>query len=752
MALVLVVVLPRTVLAAKVIPPGKEPVLRAMIEPHTLGQVVRDGYVLHDIRIDRDRVELSLLGASDDAAATLTLIPRQDLDPRGSPSFSFVFAGDEGARAAADAIADSIRARDRGDVYVSIEEAPRNTSEPEPAANETGAPESHESGAPQTWSPRERAMYLVKVAALALLFVGAVVLGRVAARVRVRGWEESLAGGTMVAALLATAAYAWTCADATISLRYAANLVAGHGLVFNLGERVQGFTNPLWTLGLSLGAVWDSHLIWATNLGLSCSAGALAWLWSCMRRLDPEPSAARFAAVVALTFGCQPFLAFSTSGLENSAMHMLVAASLAASLAERPNAVLLAAALALLNRLDVAPLIGPLVAIAWWRSGATTRERLAACRRGLIVGAALLLGWFGFATIYYGYPLPNTWYAKGGLHLDMGLRYLADFLAKRPSSGIVLLGGPLAALAWSRTPALRAAAIGVLLQIVYVVSVGGDYMHGRFFTAPLLLAAVCLVGIIPPADRVRRAVTALIVVLSVATIFDLARASIGGEDRGDLFMVERDPEFALWRRGPVETTPSVPAPFELDTVVISSHLVGQVFGSDLRIAWIDGYGLTDPYVARCPSFERDPRPGHAKRLIPRAYLRARGDVRQLPDGLDRLDTNDAGLGPEIAAMRADPRWPSDEHRRRHEELELLTRGPIFDPARLRLIPSYVFGRNALPPFDPAEAFDVPTAAEARPYLGSGSTSAMVTQAPSPSSSSSSPNASRLEPTHGPSSQ
>ena len=39
--------------------------------------------------------------------------------------------------------------------------------------------------------------------------------------------------------------------DAFISLRYAANLLAGHGLVFNPGERVEGFTSPLWTLLLA---------------------------------------------------------------------------------------------------------------------------------------------------------------------------------------------------------------------------------------------------------------------------------------------------------------------------------------------------------------------------------------------------------------------------------------------------------------------------------------------------------------------
>jgi hypothetical protein len=40
----------------------------------------------------------------------------------------------------------------------------------------------------------------------------------------------------------------WMVDDAFISFRYAENLVAGHGLVFNPGERVEGYTNFLWTM------------------------------------------------------------------------------------------------------------------------------------------------------------------------------------------------------------------------------------------------------------------------------------------------------------------------------------------------------------------------------------------------------------------------------------------------------------------------------------------------------------------------
>jgi hypothetical protein len=59
----------------------------------------------------------------------------------------------------------------------------------------------------------------------------------------------------------------WVCDDAFISYRYALNLVEGHGLVFNSGERVEGYTNFLWTLWCAV----------ALLLKLPCEQWTMAW-------------------------------------------------------------------------------------------------------------------------------------------------------------------------------------------------------------------------------------------------------------------------------------------------------------------------------------------------------------------------------------------------------------------------------------------------------------------------------------------
>ena len=60
--------------------------------------------------------------------------------------------------------------------------------------------------------------------------------------------------------------------DAFISFRYGRNLVDGHGLVFNPGEAVEGYTNPSWTVlsaGLiALGLSPELPIIAAGVLGL----------------------------------------------------------------------------------------------------------------------------------------------------------------------------------------------------------------------------------------------------------------------------------------------------------------------------------------------------------------------------------------------------------------------------------------------------------------------------------------------------
>ena len=68
---------------------------------------------------------------------------------------------------------------------------------------------------------------------------------------------------------------AWLCDDAFVSFRTADNLINGHGLTWNAGERVQAFTNPLWLFAISL-CYFLSGEIYFTAILLGTAASVLA--------------------------------------------------------------------------------------------------------------------------------------------------------------------------------------------------------------------------------------------------------------------------------------------------------------------------------------------------------------------------------------------------------------------------------------------------------------------------------------------
>src|SRR5215207_3462307 len=68
--------------------------------------------------------------------------------------------------------------------------------------------------------------------------------------------------------------------DAYISYRYAFNLIGGHGLVFNPGERVEGYTNLLYVL-LMVPLAWlaGPERLYPLSVALNFAFAALALTW-----------------------------------------------------------------------------------------------------------------------------------------------------------------------------------------------------------------------------------------------------------------------------------------------------------------------------------------------------------------------------------------------------------------------------------------------------------------------------------------
>jgi hypothetical protein len=133
----------------------------------------------------------------------------------------------------------------------------------------------------------------------------------------------------------------------------------------------------------------------------------------------------------------------------------------------------------------------PLIALVWWRG-----PRLAGLG-WLALGFLPLLAWEAFALLYYGFPFPNTAYAKlqtgvgrGELVLA-GLRYLASSLSLDPLPLVCLVGAAAVALA-RRHAASLALVAGLASYVAYTVWIGGDFMSGRFLSPVVFGAALVI--------------------------------------------------------------------------------------------------------------------------------------------------------------------------------------------------------------------------------------------------------------------
>ena len=144
---------------------------------------------------------------------------------------------------------------------------------------------------------------------------------------------------------------AWACDDAFITFRAVSQFLAGHGPVFNIGERVQVFTHPLWFMAVAAwaaaGGSFFPGVVWL-SAGVFCAG--LAFLYFAYR----DKPLALSTVLVAMMFS-QSVMDFATGGLETPLTFALFAAALCA-LRKGAGAMALAAlALLPLNRLDLRP-------------------------------------------------------------------------------------------------------------------------------------------------------------------------------------------------------------------------------------------------------------------------------------------------------------------------------------------------------------------------------------------------------------
>jgi len=464
-----------------------------------------------------------------------------------------------------------------------------------------------------------------------------------------------------VAGLIVHSSMFWryTVDDAFISFRYARNLIDGHGLVFNPGERVEGYTNFLWTIihSIVIGAGLEPEICAKyVNLALALGTMILLWLlgqvWGHGRR---------GVSTIALFFwvSAGAVAVAVSAGLETHLFTFLVTLgiyvySLTPCSNRRIAAVMMIFSIASLVRPEgILFLSVTTIHYLFYASNRTRRLWI------VIVPLALLLPFIAWKLFYYGTPVPNTLSAKtgGGWHqLNRGFGYIKGFVNEYGKPALFFF----AFIPYLRRLDDRKRSYSfsiLLLYLVYIVATGGDWIpHYRFLLPvfPLIYLSI-QDGIIAVWDRIlprngrvplwsRIVFTGLLVII----LFDIANQSHYLKLHTDMWAngyehAHRAVGKWLSEHGDSNDT----------AALMDVGLIG--YTTQMRI--LDITGLTDPYIAAAPG-------GFLKKTYPLDYL-----FRKNPEFIILVSASDYPQGGFGTSFEIDRTIFNDE--RFHERYEFV---------------------------------------------------------------------------------
>jgi len=479
----------------------------------------------------------------------------------------------------------------------------------------------------------------------------------------------------------------WIGDDAFITLRVVDNWVHGYGLRWNISERVQVFTHPLWLFLLTLFYLVKPDPFFTFYASSFIVSGIAIFLL--FRGFSPSFQTTLLGTW--LLIGSSAFLDYSSSGLENPLTHLLLLIYLYISLNKSQEPSLrrlfwmsLLAGLAALNRLDTLLFYLPLLVYTCYE----LRRQWVKAGMMLFTGFLPILLWELFSLIYYGFLFPNTYPAKLNTALPAskfilhGFFYIFNSLEFDPVTLTVVLLAMF--VTFSKGDRLKKLALtGGMLYFVYIIWIGGDFMMGRFYSALFLLSIVLLLK------------SDLHKLLNLDDAFSFGLASLvvfvlGINNNYPPIMIQADSRVSVLQNGIANeklfyyfqsgwlnqvghfTPPFFGGPEGLlarqagksplfDTTI---GAFGYYAGPEIYI--IDSAALTDPLLARIPysDFER---PGHYIRTLPQGY------VQSFVDGFNNEIENQA-------------------LRMYYDKLAVITRGDLFTVERLKLIRDFNLGR------------------------------------------------------------
>lgn len=470
---------------------------------------------------------------------------------------------------------------------------------------------------------------------------------------------------------------AWFCEDSFITLRYVEQIFAGNGVVWNTNQRVQGYTHPLWLGCLCLARTFSKNHFHNIVI-LSCLFSVTLYIFLTTKlNLNRQFQ----LILLCLLISSKAWMDYSTSGLENGFGHLSIAfyiihVSCISNRSSKSDFFIFSILLCtlLLIRMDYFILIIPLFFHACRHMDNTPKVVL------FTIGMLPLIAWLIFSKFYYGFFLPNTYYAKlhAGIEnkflLSEGIQYFINSITLDPLTLIIIFLSILRSI-WGAIQ-IRLTAIGILLYLLYILSIGGDYMSGRFFSMPFTVAVIILLMSKPNKSFNRATILGLL--CQLITVGQPSLNNITKIAHFDKRMMIEDSRAHYW-----DTNSYLPCFSGLFNSTCKQHkwiIVGKRlqptaiyvlinigmsgYNAPLTTYIIDPLGLTDAFLAhRRADKVLTPAIGHYYRLLPKGYFHAvkSGNYKYLD-------------------LNIQEEW---------KKFHLITSAPVWDMQRLK----YIFALN-----------------------------------------------------------
>jgi arabinofuranosyltransferase len=353
---------------------------------------------------------------------------------------------------------------------------------------------------------------------------------------------------------------------------------------------------------------------------------------------------------IILLSSSKAFIDYSTSGLENPFSHLLIVLFLWVYFNKSTNRnrkiILLStlAGLGALNRLDTILIFIPLLTHVLLKERLTARNVFY-----VLVGFLPLIIWELFSLWYFGSFFPNTAYAKLNLNISrvdlitQSWRYFSDSLQSDPITLFVIGLGVIFPIIWRRKTSYFIS-ISIVLYLIYILMIGGDFMSGRFFSPLFLISVVLIIQSLnlESGSVLFGSILLLLIYSLIVPGSPIRSARNFGEGHPEEHINEYGiaderavyyPDLGLLSNNRSEGFPGSRYSGKdwiyngkIEKVVLLGPLGidGYALGPNVHV--IDKNGLADPLISRLPLIDPENwRIGHFRHVIPDGYLQTISD-------------------------------------------------------------------------------------------------------------------------------